>query len=163
MQIERPARCSLSDLNTAETLPFQYNPAELDEVVEAGYEFFAALGGTFESPQYTGTKSKRINFSLEFDALTRSARGTDIMAAKYFLESLLYPVADAQAVATAAPNALLIFPNLYNVRVVIPSLSTKFSRFGLGMKPTAFVATLQLVVRGAQRVRPDIVRAGSLS
>lgn len=144
---QRPARMSIANVLTGDSIEVQYNPTEIEEALGAVYQKKISPGLSHTVKQFIHTEDLAISFDVNFDALTnpRSYTADDAMRARRFLHSLLYPRAGGTTVAEGAPpRALLIVPNLYTLTTVIVKCRVRFTRFFPTGQPSAFTASLSI-------------------
>lgn len=156
---------TITSLASGETVEMQYNPAELEETLEAVYARLQPPGLPHEIMQYGGTKNLGVTFDLAFDALAnpRDYDADDALAARRFLQSFLYPARGASTVRGGSPSrALFIWPQLYTLTTKITKVRIRFTRFALSGKPTAFVATLNIEeIRDMRLTAEEIMADGT--
>lgn len=161
---QRPLRMSIADLETGDALEMQYNPTEPEEELGTNFGRQPILGMSHEQLQFSNTKNLVVTMALNFDALTQVGDDRyDIEGARNFLHSLHYPSRGATDVRSGAPpRTLLVWPDLYALRVHIISLRIKFTRFAATGGPTAFTANVTWEnVRDSRLYSDDVRQKGT--
>lgn len=127
---ERPDRGTLGNVETGESLAFQYNPEEIKEELSVDFAKLAPIGYSHKPLQFKGTDNRTMTFELAFDALTKGG-GTDLQnATRRFLLSLCYPTKAAGDVTSGGPpRAIFVWPGLGKLTGRITKLSLSHKRF----------------------------------
>jgi hypothetical protein len=131
-----PARCTLANLESGETLTCLFNPNALTERVEVGYQRLGAIGQGYEQLQYTNTKNRTLPglafYCDRFD-------GREIESFRTFLRALTVPGA-----VGAPPGVLLVWPNVVTLEGVVTDLEFQYTQFARTGEALIYTATLAL-------------------
>lgn len=143
---QRPSRLAIANINTAETLGLQYNPAELEEQLGVNYARVTVPGLSHQVMQFVYTENLVLTFDLTFDALSQMDQfdADDADNARRFLHALCYPQQGDGMRDIAPARTLFLWPNLFSLTTVITKLKIKHQRFSRNGQPTYFVASVTL-------------------
>lgn len=159
-------RGALVNLQTQKMLEFFMNPTELSMSLTVNWTKQQTLGGTYERMHYRGTTNPTFPLELHFNRLlyadsfrtaTNSAGrggGAELSPSELkeisdafegyrrFLLALAYPVGNVREVLRRSPpHALLLWPKVLAVRVVLTSLTIRDTSFANDGAPSAFNAS----------------------
>lgn len=155
---ERPDRMTITDMRTGETMEFQYNPAEIEETLNAKYAKQEVVGGSYQPMQYVGTENLGISFELAFDPLSRKD-APDLMDQRAFLQSQMYSSSSKTTVANGdPPDSILVWPELYSLRTKILTYKGKGTRFNRKLKMNLYTVQLGLAEAPLSRITSEDVR-----
>lgn len=158
---QRPARMTITNVETAELIEAQFNPDELKEKLEAGYNE-AEVGGHSHKPmQYKGTSNLAISFRLSLDGLSviDNRDGAKLDNDRRFLHSLFYPMRGGGG----TPRVLLVWPHLYSITCRVQTLEGEFTRFAKDGHPTLYSANLTIKEALVRKIFSEDVRiAGTI-
>jgi len=159
----RPARMSIANVATGESIEAQLNPSELEEALEVAYNRLTIPGLSHQPLQFTNTGNLKLTFELMFEALEPAADLPRLLLARRFLQSLCYPPRGAQDVRSGGPpRALFIWPNLASLTCVITGLTFKHQRFNLEGTPVQFSAKVTLEeIRDVRLTSEDVYLDGT--
>jgi hypothetical protein len=131
-----PARCTLANIESGETLTCLFNPNALTERVEVGYQRLGAIGQSDEQLQYTNTKNRTLpGVAFYCDGFD----GRDIEAFRVFLRALTLP-----GNQSAPPALLLVWPNVVTLEGVVTDLEFQYTQFSRTGDALVYTATLTL-------------------
>lgn len=160
----RPARMSLTNVETGVTLEPLYNPTKLDTTISVDFDEIAAHGHPAPDLHYKNTKPTEFALQLAFDGLSgKETGGTSSGGAKSenadfqrrFLESLCFPMEDGE---TGPPRVHLFWPNLRSVVCRVTEVKETDEQFFRDLASLWFVAELKL-----RRIPRDGTRAAFTS
>jgi hypothetical protein len=155
----RPARGTLGNVETGETLSFQFNPDELDEELGVDFGRLAPLGYSHKPLQFKGTDNRTMAFELFFDAMSEGGGVKRINAWRRFLLSLCYPTKSAGDVASGGPpRAIFVWPGLGSFTGRITKVKFKHKRFNQALKPTQTIAQVTIEEIRDTRIYSEDVR-----
>ena len=142
---QRPARMSIANLATGESVEAQFNPTQLEEALEVNWARQTVPGLSREPLQFVSTGNTKFQMELNFEALEPGADLDQLLRSRRFLLSLCYPPAGSQDVASGGPpRALFVWPGIVSLTCVIASVSFKYTRFNVAGTPTQFTARIGL-------------------
>ncbi len=142
MPLRRPARVTITNVESANAISAQYNPDEIGEKLGVAWNALEMQGLSHQPKQYKYTKNLELDFELGFDALSTApidvlpiAKSDNTDYARRFLHSLCYPRRGAGSVAAGQPpRVLFTWPTLFSLTCGIDSLDFKHKRFTWTMK-----------------------------
>lgn len=156
---KRPARGTLGNVETGETLSFQFNPDEVKEELSVDFTRLAPIGYSHKPLQFKGTDNRTMGFELVFDAMSENGGVDRINSARRFLMSLCYPMKTAGDVASGGPpRALLIWPGLGKLTGRITKVGFTHKRFNQQLKPTLSIANIAIEEIRDTRIFSEDVR-----
>jgi hypothetical protein len=158
----RSARGTLGNVETGETLSFQFNPDELKE--ELGVEFakLMPLGYSHKPLQFKGVDNRTITFELILDAMSVNGGVSGINTARRFLLSLCYPTKAAGDVASGGPpRVVFTWPGLGTLTGRITKVGFTFKRFNKSLKPTLTIAQVAIEASSERRIYSEDVRGST--
>jgi hypothetical protein len=161
----RPSRMYMADIDTQETLEMQFNPAELEEVLEPVWAKLEVPGLSHERLQYSHTRNHTMSFELIFDAMIGGPTTTDQnMDARKFLLSLCYAKKGAQNVNDGqATRVLFVWPTFVSLTAKIGTIKISHTRFNLNGTPTFFKARVSIEeIRDTRLYSEDVRESGTL-
>src|SRR4051794_18296147 len=94
---QRPARMSLANLSTGESIDAQFNPSDLEESLEVNWARLVVPGLSHQPLQYVHTGNDKFTPELYFDAHDPTTDLERIQHVRRFLQSLCYPRRGAQS------------------------------------------------------------------
>jgi hypothetical protein len=119
---------TLSNLETGETIPFQFNPTEIQIALGVDWKASASPGASFERLQFSNRKNDVYTFKLQLDGKSRGAPSVSDWLA--FIASLMAPDdADLDIKTAAPPRVLCRFPSFISVETVLPKCTLRSKRF----------------------------------
>jgi hypothetical protein len=119
---------TLSNLETGETIPFQFNPTEIQIALGVDWKASASPGASFERLQFSNRKNDVYTFKLQLDGKSRGAPSVSDWLA--FIASLMAPDdADLDIKTAAPPRVLFRFPSFISVETVLPKCTLRAKRF----------------------------------
>ncbi len=154
-----PARASLGDLRTGETIAVFANPEELDAMLAVNYVRQGVQGLSHEPLQYKNTGNQRINLALYCCDLEEPERIDDF---ERFLLSLCYaPESPGEIPFAGPPDVLLLWPQLISMRMRVVSLNFKFVMFASDGGALRYSAELELEeIRTVRLTSQEVRRNG---
>jgi hypothetical protein len=163
MNLIRPERVSITNVETGDVLDVQFNPTEVNEKVTAAFTDLAVLGLSHKPDQYQGTENLAVSFDLAFDALCVEGGVTTLSRARNFLHHLCYPV-DGQDVRTGGtPRVLFLWPTVYALTGRVRAVDLTLKRFNSALQLTYFVAKVSLVEsRGSRITSAEVLDYGAV-
>jgi hypothetical protein len=138
---QTPARMSIANVSSGESIEAQFNPTELEEALEVNWARQTVPGLSHQPLQFVNTGNVKFTLELQFEAQDPTTDIDRILGARRFLQSLCYPRRGAaDVVGGGPPRALFVWPTFVSLTCVIASLSFKYSRFNLAGTPIHFTA-----------------------
>jgi hypothetical protein len=142
---QRPARMSIANVATGDSVEAQFNPTEFEEAIEVNWARQTVPGLSHQPLQFVNTGNARFTLDLNFEVQDATTTIEDILFARRFLQSLCYPRRGAEDVAGGGPpRALFVWPNVIALTCVLTGLSFKYGRFALDGTPIQFTAKVTL-------------------
>lgn len=130
----RPPRCTLANIDTAETFECQFNPAGFSERLGVGWARETVPGLAFEPLNYQNTKNRAVG-GVEFflDRLVQSETDeeTDILSFRSFLRSLTAPPDKPGDPFGAPPRVLFVWPKTLTFEAVVAAVDFKYQAFAI--------------------------------
>src|SRR5262245_59505929 len=134
---QRPARVTITNVDTGASVDAQMNPKELKEKLEVVYNDLEILGMSTQPQQFQYTKNLELTFDLEFSVFYTD--GDRVLETRSFLHSLCYPRAGAtDVIGGGPPSVLFSWPNLYALMCKIRKLDGHYTQFAVDMRPQRF-------------------------
>ncbi|MEO7729594.1 MAG: peptidoglycan-binding protein [Kofleriaceae bacterium] len=160
---QTPARMSIANVSSGESIEAQFNPTELEEALEVNWARQTVPGLSHQPLQFVNTGNTKFTLELNFEAQDTTTDLEQIQRSRRFLLSLCYPRRGAQDVAGGGPpRVLFVWPTVVSLTCVISSLSFKYSRFNLEGTPVQFTAKLTLEeIRDVRLVSEDVLASGT--
>jgi len=160
---QTPARMSIVNLSTTDSVEAQFNPADFEEALEVNWARQTVPGLSHQPLQFVNTGNVKFTLELNFEAQDPAADLDQLLGARRFLQSLCYPRRGAADVAGGGPpRALFVWPTIVSLTCVITSLTFKYSRFNLAGTPVQFTAKLGLEeIRDVRLLSEDVLTSGS--
>lgn len=155
---KRPARGTLGNVETGETLSFQFNPDEIKEELGVDFAKLAPFGYSHKPLQFKGVDNRVMSFELVFDAMSENGGVDRINSARRFLLSLCYPTKAAGDVASGGPpRSVFSWPGLGSLTGRITKVGFTFKRFNQQLKPTLSIAQVTIEeIRDARIYSEDV-------
>lgn len=129
-----PARMSLTNTDTGETLVVQFNPEKISAKLEPVFAELDVLGASGQDQQFRLLKNAQIDLELRFDALVQREWDADkITSAINFILALATPRSGDSVQDIDPPYVLFVWPRLYTLvgRIWQPSVEDlRFARTG---------------------------------
>jgi hypothetical protein len=155
---QRPELMFLSNLQTGEDLIMQFNPTEFQRKIRSLWSRKNVLGESIRPLDYLGTANQTLQMQLYYRAedAQQYAEGEDAMR---YLESLLYPPAEADSIGGARPpRVLFVWPNSVSLTVVIEEIAFTHQMFDLQGRTIQFTANLKMEVASLRRITQEEIR-----
>ena len=162
--LARAPRCSLANVTTGESIECMFNPAQLTEKVQVGYNRLAVPGLSHQVLQYAGTGNRRfegVEFYLDRFFASEDPQAPDILEFRSFIRALTVPSEAAQTVlSTAPPRVLVLWPGVLSVEAVVTDAEFQFRQFGVDGQVLVYAALLSFEEVLDQRVTSEQLRRG---
>lgn len=160
---QAPARMSIANVSTGDSVEAQFNPTELEEALEVNWARQTVPGLSHQPLQFVNTGNAKFTLELNFEAQGPAIDLDQILRARRFLLSLCYPRRGAADVPGGAPpRALFVWPSIVALTCVVTSLSFKYGRFNLAGTPVQFTAKLGLEeIRDIRLLSEDVLASGT--
>ncbi len=160
---ERPARMSIANVATGESVEAQFNPSEFEEALEVNWTRQTVPGLSHQPLQFVNTGNVKFTLELNFEVQDPSTDLDTIHQSRRFLQSLCYPRRGAEdVVGGGPPRALFVWPNVISLTCVVTALSFKYGRFNLEGTPVQFTAKVTLEeIRDVRLLSEDVLADGS--
>ena len=160
---QAPARMSIANVSTGDSVEAQFNPTELEEALEVNWARQTVPGLSHQPLQFVNTGNVKFTLELNFEAQDPTADLAQILGARRFLQSLCYPRRGAtDVIGGGPPRALFVWPTFVSLTCVITTLTFKYSRFNLAGTPTQFTAKLGLEeIRDVRLLSEDVLASGT--
>lgn len=159
-----PARMSITNVNTVESLEAQFNPTELEEQLATNWTRQTVPGLSHQPLQFNYVENYKLTLELFIDGHGSAAQLDQLLRARRFLMSLCYPRRGAQDVASGAPpRALFVWPRVISLTTVVTSFSCKWTQFNVEGTPVQLTAKVALEeIRDVRLVSEDVLASGTL-
>lgn len=142
----RPGRCTLVNVDTAESIDCLFNPTQLSEKVQVNWNRVAVLGLSHQPLQFQSTGNRQLSsveFYLDKFFATEQPGNVDILNFRGFLRALTVPPAGTEGVpATAPPRTLFIWPNVLTIETVLTDLEFQYKQFATDGSVLVYTATV---------------------
>ena len=160
---ERPARMSIANVATGESVEAQFNPSEFEEALEVNWTRQTVPGLSHQPLQFVNTGNVKFTLELNFEVQDPSTDLDTIHQGRRFLQSLCYPRRGAEdVVGGGPPRALFVWPNVISLSCVVTALSFKYGRFNLDGTPVQFTAKVTLEeIRDVRLLSEEVLADGS--
>jgi len=160
---QRPARMSIANVSSGESVEAQFNPSEFEEALEVNWARQTVPGLSHQPLQFVNTGNTKVSLELNFEVLDPNTDLEQIHRSRRFLLSLCYPRRGAgDIIGGGPPRALFIWPNVVSLTCVITALSFRYGRFNLDGTPVQFTAKVGLEeIRDVRLVSEDVLASGS--
>jgi contractile injection system tube protein len=160
---QTPARMSIANIATGQSVTAQFNPTEFEEALEVNWARQTVPGLSHQPLQFVNTGNTKFTLELNFEAQDPTRSLDEIHASRRFLLSLCYPRRGGDTVAGGGPpRALFVWPNVVSLTCVVTSLSFKYGRFNLEGTPVQFTAKVALEeIRDVRLLGEDVLREGT--
>jgi hypothetical protein len=160
---QTPARMSIANVSTGDSVEAQFNPTELEEALEVNWARQAVPGLSHQPLQFVNTGNTKFTLELNFEAQDPTADLAQLLRARRFLQSLCYPRRGAaDVIGGGPPRALFVWPTFVSLTCVITALTFKYSRFNLAGTPIQFTAKLGLEeIRDVRLLSEDVLANGT--
>lgn len=152
------AKGTLSNIETGETIEFQFNPNEIKISLGADWKSSASPAASFERMQFANRKNDVLSFKLQMDGRSRGAPTiTDRLA--YIASLTAPPDADLDIRTAAPPRVLVRFPGFLSMETVLPEASITVKRFDLTTGAPDYVdVDVKLVEYRTKRLGSQTIR-----
>src|SRR5512137_1642944 len=135
----RPARMSVANVESGDSVEAQFNPNELEEALEVNWTRQTVPGLSHQPLQFVNTGNVKFTMELHFEAHDPAVDLETIHRTRRFLQSLCYPRRGAEnVIGGGPPRALFVWPGVISLSCVITALSFKYARFNLDGTPIQF-------------------------
>jgi hypothetical protein len=160
---QRPARMSIANVSSGDSVEAQFNPNELEEALEVNWTRQTVPGLSHQPLQFVNTGNVKFTMELNFEVQDPTTDLETIHRARRFLQSLCYPRRGAEdVVGGGPPRALFVWPGVISLTCVVTALSFKYDRFNLEATPVQFTAKLTLEeIRDVRLLSEEVLADGS--
>jgi len=157
-----PARMSLTNTDTAETLVVQFNPEKLSGKLEPIFAALEVLGASGQEEQFRYLKNASIDIELRFDALIdRTWNAAKLQDSMNFILSLAAPRQGDTVQDIDPPYTLFVWPRLYAIVGRVKAPTWEDLRFAMNGACTLRTVRFQLSqITNARRTSTDFRRRG---
>lgn len=132
----RPARMSIANVATGESVEPQFNPTDFKETVEVNWARQTVRGLSHQRLQFVNTGNAKFTLELTFEAQDPTTGLEQIRLACRFFQSLCYPRRGTEdVVGGGPPRALFVWPGVISLTCVVTALSFKYGRFNVEGTP----------------------------
>ena len=158
---QRPARMSIANMTTGDSIEAQFNPTEFEETLEVNWARLTVPGLSHQPLQFINTGNAKFSLELYFDAT--GLESDSFALPRRFLQSLCYPKRGAQdVIGGGPPRALFIWPEIISLSCVLTGLSFKHKRFNVDGAPSQYTAKLSLEeIRDVRLLSEDVLANGT--
>jgi hypothetical protein len=129
----RPSRCSLVNVETAESIDSLFNPTQLSEKVQINWNRVTVPGLSHQLLQFQSTGNRQLSgveFYLDRFFAAEQVASPDVLEFRGFLRALTVPPKGTEGVpATAPPRTLFIWPNVLTIETVLTDLEFQYKQF----------------------------------
>ncbi len=160
---QRPARMSIANVSSGDSIEAQFNPTEFEEALEVNWARQTVPGLSHQPLQYVNTGNTKFTLELNFEAQDPATSLDQIHLARRFLQSLCYLRRGAEdVIGGGPPRALFVWPNVVSLTCVITALSFKYGRFNIEGTPIQFTAKVALEeIRDVRLLSEDVLADGT--
>lgn len=141
----RPPRCTLVNIETAESIDCLFNPTQLSEKVQVNWNRVTVPGLSHQLLQFQSTGNRQlsgIEFYLDKFFAAEQPGSPDILEFRGFLRALTVPPKAAEGVpATAPPRTLFIWPSVLTIETVLTDLEFQYKQFASDGSVLVYSAT----------------------
>lgn len=137
----QPEKGGLKNVESGEQFVFQFNPPEILESITANYARHQVPGLGHQILHYINTNNNQISLQVYFSRIAElgssqaggAATGStyDVMDAKRFLQSCMYPLKSQSGGWLAPPTLIFSWPNVIRIGCVVTALTFTHQRFAL--------------------------------
>ncbi len=142
----KPARCSLVNVTTAESIDCLFNPAQLSEKVQVNWSRLTVPGLSHQPLQYQSTGNRQLSsveFYLDKFYASELPGDVDILDFRGFLRALTVPPKAMEGVpATCPPRTLVVWPGVLTIETVLTDLEFQYKQFALDGSVLVYTATV---------------------
>ena len=118
----------ITDVETGESKPVQFNPVEVSIEGDPQYQRVKYPAGSFQRLSFEGKNNDVVSFELVVDSLVAEDPFVDEW--EPFLHSLRFPPDEPDSIATAAPHGvLLVWPGWIAIQGQLIRCKEKVKRF----------------------------------
>jgi hypothetical protein len=159
----RPARMSIANVATGESVEAQFNPTDFEEALEVNWARQTVPGLSHQPLQFVNTGNAKFTLELNFEVQDPTSDIDQIHLARRFLQSLCYPRRGAEdVVGGGPPRALFVWPGVISLTCVVTALSFKYGRFNVEGTPVQFMAKVTLEeIRDVRLISEDVLADGT--
>jgi hypothetical protein len=142
----RPSRCTLVNVDTAESIDCLFNPTQISEKVQVNWNRVSVPGLSHQLLQFQSTGNRQLSgveFYLDKFFAAEQPGNVDILNFRGFLRALTAPPAGTEGVpATAPPRTLFIWPNVLTIETVLTDLEFQYKQFAVDGSVLVYTATV---------------------
>lgn len=159
----RPARMSIANIATGESIDAQFNPTTLEEALDVNWTRQTVPGLSHQPLQFVNTGNTKFSIELNFNAHDPTTDLDQIHRARRFLLSLCYPRRGADTVVSGGPpRALFVWPRIASLTCVITGVALRYNRFNQDGSPSQFAAKVTLEeIRDVRLTSEDVLADGT--
>jgi hypothetical protein len=159
----KPARMSIANIASGESVDAQFNPTDFEEALEVNWARQTVPGLSHQPLQFVNTGNAKFTLELNFEAQDPTTDLEQIHLARRFLQSLCYPRRGAEdVIGGGPPRALFVWPGVISLTCVLTALSFKYGRFNLDGMPVQFTAKVTLEeIRDVRLLSEDVLADGT--
>jgi|SRR5579884_457019 len=160
---QAPARMSIANVSTGDSIDAQFNPTEFEEALEVNWARQTVPGLSHQPLQFIHTGNAKFTLELNFEAQDPTTNLDEIHRSRRFLQSLCYPRRGADdVIGGGPPRALFVWPNVVSLTCVVTALSFRYGRFNLDGTPVQFTAKVTLEeIRDVRLLSEDVLQDGT--
>ncbi len=142
----RPTRCSLVNVETAESIDCLFNPTQFSEKVQINWNRVTVPGLSHQLLQFQSTGNRQlagVEFYLDRFFSSEQVAAPDILEFRGFLRALTVPPKGTEGVpATAPPRTLFIWPNVLTIETVLTDLEFQYKQFAADGRVQVYTAVV---------------------
>jgi hypothetical protein len=143
--LARAPRCTLLNVQTAEAMECLFNPAQLTEKVQVGWNHLSVPGLSHQPLQFQNTGNRQlagVEFTLDRFFAEAQISAPEVLDFAAFLRALTVPpAAEGGVLAGAPPRVLVVWPRVLVLEAVVTELEFAFRRFAVDGRVLTYVAT----------------------
>jgi hypothetical protein len=160
---QKPKRMSIANVATGDSIDAQFNPSELEEMLDVNWARQTVPGLSHQPLQFVNTGNTKMSFELRFEAQDPTTTLDRLLRDRRFLQSLCYPRRGASTVIGGGPpRALFIWPKIVSLTCVVTGLAFRYTRFNLDGTPIEFACRVSLEeIRDVRLFSEDVLNDGT--
>jgi hypothetical protein len=149
-----PKKMIITDVETGESLPVQFNPVEVTIDGDAQYQRIRHPAGSYQRLSFEGKNNDVVSFDLLVDSLAADDPFVDEW--EPFLKSLQHPPDDPSSIAAATPHEILLtWPGWIAIVGQLVKCKLKVRRFappGVRDNPVPTLRLFECAVEESRRI-----------
>lgn len=142
---QRPPRCMLANVATAEAIGCLFNPTQFSERLQVNWNRLTVPGLSHQVLQFQSTANRQIagvEFYLDKLFASELPGDPDILGFRRFLLELTRPQSPSDTVLGGAPpRVLFLWPGVISVEAVLTELEFHYRQFGADGGVLVYTAT----------------------